>query len=311
MLQTIILCPFFNDEASLAEFLPALENLSAIDKNNQLSILIVNDGSPNLKFQTKLPYRVIHLHRNIGHQKAIAVGLAYAYRHLSFDQIITMDCDGEDKPEDIPRLLQTAGTEHKIVVAKRVSRQEGKRFRFFYKVYKLLFFLLTGKKISFGNFMLLPKKEVDKLVFYNEIWSHLAGAILRSGIPYITISSHRGKRYGGSSKMDFTSLLLHGLGAIGVFIQIVAIRLLIFSLIMVAISLIAILIILFIKLFTTRAIPGWATTAVSSMLIILLQSFLLSLFTLFCYLLLRGQRQFIPAIHFTDYVQSVETSDNE
>ena len=82
MLQTIILCPFFNDEASLAKFLPALENLSVIDKNNQLSILIVNDGSPNLKFQTKLPYRVIHLHRNIGHQKAIAVGLAYAYRHL-------------------------------------------------------------------------------------------------------------------------------------------------------------------------------------------------------------------------------------
>ena len=222
-----------------------------------------------------------------------------------------MDCDGEDKPEEYTRLLQTADTEHRIVVAKRVSRQEGKSFRFFYKVYKLLFFVLTGKKISFGNFMLLPKKEVDKLVFYSEIWSHLAGTILRSGIPYITIPSHRGKRYGGSSKMDFTSLLLHGLGAIGVFIQIVAVRLLIFSLIMVAISFIAILIILFIKLFTTKAIPGWATTAVSSMLIILLQSFLLSLFTLFCYLLLRGQRQFIPANHFTDYVQSVETSDNE
>src|SRR5262245_11269655 len=98
MPRTIILCPFFNDEASLAKFLPALENLSAINGNHQLSVLIVNDGSPVLKFQTKLPHRVIHLHRNIGHQKAIAVGLAYAHRHLSFDQIITMDCDGEDKP---------------------------------------------------------------------------------------------------------------------------------------------------------------------------------------------------------------------
>jgi glycosyltransferase involved in cell wall biosynthesis len=311
MLHTIILCPFFNDEASLAKFLPAIENLREIDKNNQLSVLIVNDGASNLKFQTNVPYRVIHLHRNIGHQKAIAVGLAYAYRHLSFDQIITMDCDGEDKPEDIPRLLETAGIEHKIVVAKRISRQEGKGFRFFYKLYKLLFFLLTGKKISFGNFMLLPKKEIDKLVFYNEIWNHLAGAILLSGIPFTTIPSHRGKRYEGSSKMGFTSLLLHGLGALGVFIQVVAARLLIFSLIMVAISLIAILLILFIKVFTTKAIPGWATTAVSSMLIILLQSFLLSLFTLFFYLLIRGQRQFIPANHFTDYVHSVETSGNE
>ena len=74
MLHTIILCPFFNDEASLAKFLPAIENLSEIDKNNQLSVLIVNDGASNLKFQTNLPYRVIHLHRISATKKQLPLG---------------------------------------------------------------------------------------------------------------------------------------------------------------------------------------------------------------------------------------------
>src|SRR5215831_9295383 len=228
MVHTIILCPYFNDEAALNIFLPALENLKL--ENEQLSVLIVNDGSPSLKFRTNLTHRIIHLHRNIGHQKAIAIGLAYAHHHLTFEQIITMDCDGEDRPEDIVDLLKKGIADKKIIVAKRVSRQEGKRFRFFYRSYKLIFSILTGKKIAFGNFMLLPKKEVDRLVYYSETWNHLAGTVLKSGIPFTTIPSHRGKRYDGNSKMSFTSLLLHGLGAVGVFIEIVATRLLMFSL---------------------------------------------------------------------------------
>jgi hypothetical protein len=207
-------------------------------------------------------------------------------------------------------LISASPERDKIIVAKRASRQEGQGFRIFYLAYKFLFRLLTGKQISFGNFMLLPKKDVNKIVHYSEIWNHLAGAIVKSKIPFRIINIHRGKRYEGSSNMNFTSLLLHGLGAIGVFIDIIASRLLIFSLVMILVSLLAIAIIISIKLFTDKAIPGWATTAVSSMLIVLLQSFLLSLFTIFLYLSFQGQRKFIPALHYTDYVQSVETSNN-
>src|SRR5215813_6226999 len=114
MPRTIVLCPFYNDQASLDIFLPALENGASGLENNQLFLLIVNDGSPELRLQTKLPGTVIHLHRNVGHQKAISIGLAYAHHHLQFDQVIIMDCDGEDKPEDIILLLQKAELEKKI-----------------------------------------------------------------------------------------------------------------------------------------------------------------------------------------------------
>jgi polyisoprenyl-phosphate glycosyltransferase len=306
MQQVVILCPLFNDEASFNIFAAAIEKELQKIAEYKFYFLIVNDGSftkPEVK--TSIPSTVLHLHRNMGHQKAIAIGLSYAHHHLDFDKLIIMDADGEDQPEDVIKLLK-ASTENKIVFAQRISRQNGKRFKGFYSVYKTLFHLLTGKNISFGNFMLLSKEHVTKLVYLSEIWNHLAGAILKSKIPFTTIAAHRGKRYSGESKMNFTSLVLHGLGAIGVFIDVIATRLLIFSMIMIGISVLAILIIIAIRFFTDAAIPGWATAAFSSMLIVLLQSFLLSLFTIFLYLSSQSQRQFIPANHYEDYLASVE-----
>ncbi|HEU4470627.1 MAG TPA: glycosyltransferase [Flavisolibacter sp.] len=305
MQQTIILCPLYHDESSFNLFAADIEKLAG-KYNGRLAFVVVNDGMPEVSLQTRLPLTVIDLHRNIGHQKAIAIGLAYTQSKMDFDHIVIADCDGEDRPEDILRLLDAARETDKIIVAKRVSRQEGRSFRLFYLIYKFMFLVLTGKRISFGNFMLLPRKEADRIVHYSEIWNHLAGTIIKSRIPFSSINTHRGRRYEGSSKMNFSALLLHGLGAIGVFIEIIASRLLIFSLVMIGFSLLAILVITYIRLFTSQAIPGWATAGVSSMLIVLLQSFLLSLFTIFLYLSFQGQRKFIPAHHYMDYVRRIE-----
>jgi len=307
MQQIIILCPVYNDEACFNLFAAQLSEQLKQLPGYQFSLLVVNDGSlKKFSLALTIPARIIHLHRNLGHQKAIAIGLSYASQNLPFDKIIVMDADGEDKPEDVQLLLQASEQTDTIIVAHRASRQNGKQFKGFYLIYKFIFRLLTGRKISFGNFMVLAKEDVSRLVYTNEIWNHLAGAIVKSKIPFATVAIHRGKRYIGESKMNFTALLLHGLGAIGVFIEVIATRLLIFSIVMIGISLIAILIIITIKLFTNAAIPGWATTAFSSMLIVLLQSCLLSLFTIFLYLSSQSQRQFIPANHYMDYVALVE-----
>jgi hypothetical protein len=311
MQQTLLLCPLYRDEASFREFAARVFEVSKSLPGHRFSFLVVNDGTPLLHLKAPLPLTVIHLHRNIGHQKAIAIGLAYAHTHLSFDQVLIMDCDGEDAPEDILLLLSKQEETRTIVVASRRSRQESSLFRLFYQLYKALFFLLTGKRISFGNFMVLPRKEASRLAHFPEIWSHLAGAVIKSRTPYARVPAHRGRRYQGNSQMNFTALLLHGLGAIGVFVEVIASRLLLFSAFLILLSLLAIVLILFIKFFTTRAIPGWATSALSSMLIVLLQSCLLSMFTIFLYLTSQGQRKFIPALHYTDYVAEVEKGPHD
>jgi polyisoprenyl-phosphate glycosyltransferase len=307
MQQVLILCPFYNDQASFNAFARETEQVAGPLSQYRFQLLVVDDGSDEpCKPASQLPASVVHLHRNIGHQKAIAIGLAYAHHHLSFDKVVVMDCDGEDAPADIEQLLQASAGTEKIVFASRKSRQDGRRFRFFYYLYKVLFKLLTGRKISFGNFMLLPAAQVRRLVYFDEIWNHLAGGVLRSDAAYVTVNTHKGRRYAGASKMSFMRLFLHGLSAIGVFIDIIASRLLILSFALTLFSVAGIAVILYLKFFTNKAIPGWATTGVSSMLIILLQSFLLSLFTVFLFLSLRGQRKFIPANHYMDYVRSVD-----
>jgi polyisoprenyl-phosphate glycosyltransferase len=310
MQRAIILTPIYNDEASFRIFAAAIEKQAAALTGFELSFLVVNDGTDALRIQTTLPLTVLHLHRNIGHQKAIAIGLAYAHHQCSFDRIVVMDGDGEDAPEDLAPLLQHKDAANLITVARRASRQEGRSFRFFYLIYKWLFLILTGKRIAFGNFMSIPKKEVARLVHYNEIWNHLAGAIIKSRRPYAFLDTHRGRRYAGTSNMHFTGLLLHGLGAIGVFIEVIASRLLVFSFFMILISVASIGVIIYVKYFTDKAIPGWATTTVSSMLIVILQSFLLSLFTIFLYLTSQGQRKFIPAHHYNEFISAVETNND-
>jgi len=309
--QIIILTPVFNDGESLNILLNELAVSLSPFNQSTFSILVVDDGSSDsLSIKAPAPFslQVLHLQRNIGHQKAIAIGLAYIKENLACDKVLVMDSDGEDRPEDAASLLHHSVTNPgKIIFAQRKSRQEGTGFRFFYRVYKATFRILTGKKISFGNFLLMPRPLLDKSVYYSEIWNHIAGGLIKTGLPYTAIITDRGKRYTGQSKMNFLSLLMHGLGAIAVFIEVIASRLLIFSLVLIGISLLAILAVVGIRTFTHLAIPGWTSTVVSAMLIILLQSFLLSLFTIFLYLSSQSQRKFIPIHHYKDYTGAVET----
>lgn len=313
--SVIILIPVYNDLTSLETLIRDLGIAMASEPRKKYSLLIVNDGStePIQLAPSKLfNIHILNLHRNTGHQKAIAIGLAYIHHNSTCDYALVMDGDGEDKPEDALTLIQTsAANKGRIITATRKTRQEGLRFRLFYIFYKILFRWLTGKKISFGNFMVIPREKLDKLVYHSEIWSHLSAGILKSKLPFVSIPLNRGKRYAESSKMNFTSLILHGLGAIAVFLEQVASRLLILSFALIVVSVLVILMILGIRSFTDLAIPGWASTILSSMLIVLLQGFLLSLFTIFLFLSSQSQRKFIPAYHYKDYTGSTETIPHE
>lgn len=307
--KTILLIPVYNDWESLkilvANLAPLLKNSST-----EYELLIADDGSlvkAEVATLPDIPLQILKLHRNVGHQKAIAIGLAYIHHHMPSNSVLIMDGDGEDRPEDALALL-SASAQHpgKIVFAHRSSRTEPFLFRLFYSFYKFLFRFLTGKKIAYGNFMLLPGAVLNTLVYHNEIWNHLSAAIIKGGFPFVSIQTTRGKRYAGNSNMSFTGLLLHGFGAISVFIEQMASRLLLISVTLITISFIAICIILGIRWFTDLAIPGWASTIMSSMLIVLLQSILLSLFTLFLFLSSQSNRKFIPALHYNDYTAGTE-----
>ncbi|HTL08753.1 MAG TPA: glycosyltransferase [Chitinophagaceae bacterium] len=305
---TIVLIPVYNDWPSLSRLIADLENTFVPFPEGALQLVIINDGSLEVPtLTTQWPHtKTVHLTTRLGHQKAIATGLSYIHHSMPCKNVLIMDADGEDQPADAMQLLHHANLHPaKFIMGNRNKRKNGSIFKMYYAIYKLLFRLLTGKKISFGHFMVVPKQSVDRLVFMSDIWNNLAASILKAELPYVKVNTSKGARYDGKSKMSFHSLVLHGLGAISVFIESISVRLLNLSFIIIGLSSLIILLVLAIKWFTALAIPGWASVILSTIIIVLLQGFLLSLFTIFLFLSSQSNRKFIPARHYTDYIDKI------
>lgn len=308
----VIIIPQFNDWEALNLLLQKINEDLMPEILENTSILIVDDCSsrdreePFTKFNGK-EVQVLSLFRNLGHQKAITIGLSYVAENIPCDNVIVMDADGEDAPSDINTLVKKSREEPgKIIFAERNKRTEGLIFQFSYLIYKFVFTLLTGKVIKFGNFSIIPQRRLQNLVRVSEIWNNYPGGVIRSRIPYSSVLTNRAKRLAGDSKMNFVSLILHGLSAISVMIDTTAVRILIFSIVMSALAIAFIFVIAFLKLIG-NATPGWASTLGSTLVILMLQSFLISLFLVFMVLQYRTQRHFIPVKNYKAFVDKIET----
>jgi hypothetical protein len=134
--------------------------------------------------------------------------------------------------------------------------------RVFYALFKRLFILLTGRRIDFGNFLLIPWPMVTRLAHMPETWNHLAAAVLRSRLRVVSVPTERGRRCAGSSSMGLVSLLAHGLSAIAVFSDIVFVRLLVLASTVSALALTLGTGAAAVRIATDLAIPGWASNVV-------------------------------------------------
>jgi hypothetical protein len=217
-----------------------------------------------------------------------------------------MDADGEDRPEDVAALLAAHDSHGEaIILALRSRRTEGLGFRAGYTVYRLMFWALTGNPIRFGNFCLIPRGFLNSLTHNPATWNNLAAAIMRSRLPTLSVSTSRGERYGGRSKMNFLSLAVHGLSAISVYIDVTLIRVICVALAVGAATLAALAVVLWMKLFAGLAIPGWASTLGASLLVLLLQALLFASIALFQFLSFRSMPTVIPATHAPQLIASV------
>ena len=306
-----ILCPAYNDWQSLAILIQHLDE--AMQKSSMnVSLFIVDDGSTIELDPSVLPdvkniasIECLSLLTNLGHQRAIAVGLCEIEQRNCFDAVIIMDSDGEDRPEDVLHLLKAHQENQKaIVVAQRVARSEGKAFKFFYFFYKNLFQFLTGQAIDFGNFCLIPCSQLRHINAMAESWNHLAASIVRSRIPLVRVPTSRAKRYAGQSSMNFIALVLHGFGGMSVFIDVFLVRLLMILLGIGAVGVIAALAILLIKFGNPHWDPSWLNFFLGFGCVLLTQIIAFALVTIFIVLSQRGTQKLPPSIFATGYLKS-------
>jgi glycosyltransferase involved in cell wall biosynthesis len=309
-----VVTPMFNDWGPAQRLLGELDAV-AEQLGGPLSVVVVNDGSTESgrfepEFIDKLSniqhVELLNLVSNLGHARALGVGLSYVAREKAGAAVVVMDCDGEDQPSDVRRMVDAFQQgESRVIVAQRVSRSEGMIFRAFYQIYKGLFRLLTGEVISFGNFCLIPRAILDKLIFAPDLWNHLGACLVRSPFPIAKLPTARGKRYAGRSKMNLVSLIQLGLGAIAVDLERVLVRILLALGLFIFALVTGMALVAGIRFTTDLAIPGWASNVFGALAILLLQSSVFAILLLFIALKNRAIPMSLPAQRYREFLAEV------
>lgn len=151
-----VVSPEYKGEKMVAELVRRIgESVQTITPDYE--IILVNDASPDGTWEEILKacradkrIKGINLSRNFGQHSAISAGLANA----KGDWVVVMDCDLQDRPEEIPALYAKAQEGYDMVRARRVHKQFGFFKKLSSTLYHSAFDWLSGQKTdpAVGNF---------------------------------------------------------------------------------------------------------------------------------------------------------------
>lgn len=269
--EIAILLPCYNEQDIIQEFLDELVlTLKLI--NQGVSIILVNDSSSDntiekiLEFKsshncTDLDIRILNLEYNVGHQKAIKVGLKYL-EDQNYKKVVIMDSDGEDDPSAIQELVKF--NDFDIIHVARGKRKEKFSFVAYYRLYKLLFYFITNTWLDFGNYCMINKKAlaiINKSSFVN-----FPAFLSRLKLKKKKIRYDRRNRIGGNSKMRWKGLVYHGIFSYVEYAEdllFIFIRLFISSTI---ILFFIIFVLIYLRFYTDFNVPGWTSIMILSLL---------------------------------------------
>lgn len=258
-----IVMPVFNEVRTLEPLLNALDAVVArLHGEATVSYLFVNDGSSDgtrelleRYFRARNDIRVVDLVHNFGHGPALSAGLHY----FRGDVAVFMDADLQDDPSAILEMYVRWKRGARTVVAERGSRKE--RGKIFFKAFYFLLHKTTNSipPISFGTFCLLDKSVVSRMRTLRERNRYFPGLVSFASDQITPISVDRNARAHGSSRVGLVGLAHLAITALVSFSN-APIRMV--SLLGLCASLVAVgsgAAIVGVKLFTERAIPGWAS----------------------------------------------------
>jgi glycosyltransferase involved in cell wall biosynthesis len=231
------------------EFLVADDSQGSDPALNQLA---ANDSRVRLFIPTS----------RLGHQRGLTAALRHIREDLpSFDAVVTMDADGEDRPQDIPRLIQPV-LENKanLARAKRGQRDVHRSFSLGYLMYRGLFRTLTGMRITSGNFA-----AARGTWWHDEIQSNIWNLTFSGTLASITgrvvdIPCDRDARREGNSRMNFSALIGYGLMFALPFSLKIAVRAAVVTAAASVLAVITVLTVVALRIFTDTSTPGWTTT---------------------------------------------------
>lgn len=205
-----IVSPEYKGEKMVAELVRRIvESVSTITEDYE--IILVNDASPDNSWdeivkqcQQNPKVKGINLSRNFGQHYAITAGLSYA----KGDWVVVMDCDLQDRPEEIPNLYKKAQEGYDLVMAQRIVRNDSfiKRLssKLFYKVFSYL--TDTKQDASVANFGIYHKKVVNAVLSMGDRLRYFPTQVQWVGFRKCYLPIQHDERLEGKSSYNFRRL---------------------------------------------------------------------------------------------------------
>lgn len=205
-----VVIPVYMAESCLDELFRRLKkSLETISPNFEIIFIEDNGGDNSWKVIEQLATKDsrilgIQFSRNFGQHYAITAGLD----HCSGDWVIVMDCDLQDRPEEIPFLYAKAREGYKIVLAKRGLRKDPIHKRFtswiFYGVFN--YFTDMNYDGDSGNFRIMSHDVVKSFCTMRERLRFFGGLVSWLGYPTSSINVQHDERYSGQSTYTYRKL---------------------------------------------------------------------------------------------------------
>ena len=206
-----IVSPEYRGEKMVSELVRRIkESVSTI--TDDFEIILVNDASPDntweeIEKECAADSRVkgIDLSRNFGQHYAITAGLHYA----KGEWVVVMDCDLQDRPEEIPNLYRKAMEGWDVVYARRMNKKFGFWKKMSSKMYHGVLDWLSGSKTdsTIGNFGIYSKKVICEFNSMKEVARSFGSLIRYLGFDVTTVEVEHDSRLEGKSSYSFSKLL--------------------------------------------------------------------------------------------------------
>lgn len=202
-----VVIPIYGCKKALPELYDRLsKTLVKISKNYE--IILVNDNCPQNSWEIieklcKKDKKVvgINLSRNFGQMKAILAGLENA----SGEYIVVMDCDLQDRPEEIINLYNKLNEGYDVVFARRAKRKDSFMKKIISKIFYKIYSFATDQDYdeTLCNFSISKRKVIESYCKMRESHRAFVMYIKWLGYKQTALDVEHNERYEGKSSYDF------------------------------------------------------------------------------------------------------------
>jgi glycosyltransferase involved in cell wall biosynthesis len=261
MLLSVVI-PVFNEAETIPLILPRLREAL---RGRTWEVIFVDDGSTDTtslildrEALDDRRVKVLHFSRNFGHQAAVTAGLDFA----NGDAVVVMDGDLQDPPELLPRMLELFEQGYDVVSPQRISREAETTFK---RWTAMLFYLVLSRMADqrltpdVGDFRLFSRRAVGAIRSLREQHRYMRGMVAWLGMKEVLLPFERKARAAGHTNYPTLKMLrfawtgISSFSALPLRISIAA------GCILSCAGFVYLMRVLYLALWTTRLVPGWAS----------------------------------------------------